>query len=64
MASTRKLFLPDGGSFDLPMPDDMTENVQPRLFGASDGTGSMVFPVLSGAVLGAFFTWLLVRISR
>jgi len=62
---TKRLFLPGGGSFDLPMPPGMTENVQPRLFGAAaEGGRSTVLPILGGAVLGALFTCLFLRISR
>jgi hypothetical protein len=60
---TRRLYLPDGGSFDLQMPSGRI--VAPmRGVVASESCPSVLVPVLAGAVLGGLSTWLLLKLIR
>jgi hypothetical protein len=61
-----RLVLPDGGSFDLPLPGSSAKLVE-RGGGVLTSPAecpSALVPVLIGAVLGAGLTWLVVRASR
>lgn len=63
MSSTRRLYLPDGGSFDLQMPGG---RIAAPVHGVlpSDSCPSVWVPVLAGAVLGGLSTWLLLKLIR
>lgn len=55
---TTRLYLPGGGSFDLPLPGS-----GPSFALAREATPScpIVWPILGGLAVGAVITWLVVR---
>jgi hypothetical protein len=63
--NTRRLYLPGGGSFDLPMPGSVGRFVEgPPLMLSSDPAWPSWAPILAGAFLGGAMTWVLLRFSR
>jgi hypothetical protein len=65
MTNTRRLILPGGGTFDLPMP--VGTGTYKGVSGAvvdSAECPSVLVPVLIGSGLGGLLTWLLVKLSR
>jgi hypothetical protein len=66
MASTRKLYLPGGGTYELPLSDAMGtfRGRDPSMFrGAADGTSSTVYFLVGGAIVGGLLGWLLSRLK-
>jgi len=55
MRNTRRLYLPDGGSFDLETPD-MRVSGPTQVAGSSDIP--VVVYVVGGMAVGALLTWL------
>lgn len=63
----RRLFLPDGTSFDMILPDGMVAAGDPKVAttgGASSGGCSPWTYALIGTVLGAGTAWALLRTNR
>lgn len=65
--NSRRLYLPDGSTFDLPMPTS-AGRYQERsdTITGSDGSPcfcSRTYPFLGGLVIGLAITWLLYQIS-
>lgn len=65
-SGTRRMYLPAGGSFDLPLPGgsgSFVENNTARPLGiASEGSyGPIVLTAAAGLLLGAGVTWLILR---
>lgn len=60
----RRLFLPGGGAFDLPMPAGARIYVKPApvVTSGAEACPSVLVPVLVGAALGGALTWLLVKL--
>ena len=61
-----RFVLPDGGSFDLPLPGSTGKLVERggHVLTSASECPSVLVPVMIGAVLGAGLTWLVVRASR
>jgi hypothetical protein len=67
--NTRRLYLPDGSSFDLPLPPGSGQFVENPVSMVTSGATSwpsapILVPVLGGILLGAVVTWLILRQSR
>jgi hypothetical protein len=63
---TRRLLLPGGGSFDLPLPGSSGKFVEttPTLSGPEcSNTAGVVVSAVVGLAVGAGITWLLLRRS-
>lgn len=60
--ATRRLYLPDGGAFDLQMPSGRI--AAPIQGVVASGSCPMWVPVLAGVALGGLSTWLLLKLIR
>lgn len=61
----RRIYLPGGGSFDLPLSDSSSTLLknEPGEIGSSSG-GSFVLPLTIGLVVGGVAGWLAYRLSH
>jgi hypothetical protein len=62
--NTTRLFLPDGGSFDLPLPGTGGKLTETRGAVLPSEQCSALVPVLLGALLGGIVTWVFVKLVR
>lgn len=64
--ATRRLYLPGGGSFDLPLPSTFKAVAAPTFDSvlSSCACPSVLVPVLGGLLLGGLATWGLLRLTK
>jgi hypothetical protein len=63
-APTRRLILPDGGAFDLPMPPGATDSPAVVVTSGASACPSALVVALGGLVLGGVSVWLLLKLNR